>query len=94
MKNVSIFGAGYWGGNLIRVFYELSSCKLHSVVDLDASRLDKLKIRYPDVQMYGDPKKVYDNPDIDAVVDTCIRRSCRPYDQRFIRPGLGPLQRF
>jgi len=67
--NIAIIGAGYWGKNLVRVFYSLSDdVKLKYVCDLDEKKLAKIKKMYPDVQTIADANIIFSDPEISAVV--------------------------
>ena len=63
---IAIAGAGYWGANLIRVFYEMGV--LHRVCDFSAQRLEQLAQKYPGVLMETSYEAVLDDSTIDAVV--------------------------
>lgn len=47
MKSIAVIGAGYWGKNLVRNYFELGA--LHSVCDTRKESLSLLKKDYPDV---------------------------------------------
>ena len=47
MKSIAVIGAGYWGKNLVRNYFELGA--LHSVCDARREILSSLKKQYPDV---------------------------------------------
>ncbi|MCD6133709.1 MAG: Gfo/Idh/MocA family oxidoreductase [Deltaproteobacteria bacterium] len=44
---VAVVGAGYWGENLVRVFYELGA--LEMICDIDKNRINQLRRVYPSV---------------------------------------------
>jgi len=46
---VGVIGAGYWGPNLIRNFYQIPEADLKTVCDLSQERLDHIRSRFPDV---------------------------------------------
>ena len=46
---VGVIGAGYWGPNLIRNFYQIPELDLKMVCDLSQDRLDHILSRFPDV---------------------------------------------
>lgn len=55
MKSIAVIGAGYWGKNLVRNYFELGA--LHSVCDARREVLASLKKQYPDVtyvEHFGD----------------------------------------
>lgn len=64
---VGIIGAGYWGPNLIRNFYELPEANLEMVCDLSQERLDHIQSRYPGVYTSQNYRELIDS-DIEAVV--------------------------
>ncbi len=66
--NVGVVGAGYWGPNLIRNFYENESVTLSHVCDLDSAKLAKIAKRYPTVTTVTDFALMLDNPELQAVV--------------------------
>jgi predicted dehydrogenase len=49
---VVVVGAGNWGRNLVRNFYELKA--LAGVVELDAQLREEVNQKYPTVKVYGD----------------------------------------
>lgn len=63
---IAVIGAGYWGKNLVRNFYELGVLSL--VCDGDDEVLKKTKDLYPDVEVTKDSFKIFKNKSIDAVV--------------------------
>jgi len=66
--NVGVIGCGYWGPNLIRNFLATGNCTLKVMCDLSISRLEHLKILYPDVEVSMDYLELLARNDIDAVV--------------------------
>ncbi|HUZ82104.1 MAG TPA: hypothetical protein VMU73_07645, partial [Gaiellaceae bacterium] len=42
-----VVGLGYWGPNLIRNLHELDAADLQWVCDLDETRLNAIRKRYP-----------------------------------------------
>ena len=66
--NVAVVGLGYWGPNLLRNLYELHRCDRLIACDLDQSKLDRVKSRYPVVEITQDFKQILDDKDIDSVV--------------------------
>jgi predicted dehydrogenase len=64
---VGVIGAGYWGPNLIRNFYQLPESSLQMVCDLSQERLDHIKGRYPEVQVSRDYHDLLTS-DVEAVV--------------------------
>jgi predicted dehydrogenase len=64
---VGVIGAGYWGPNLIRNFYEMPEADLKMVCDLRRERLDHIRGRYPGLYTSLDYREML-NSDIEAVV--------------------------
>ncbi|MEW5804530.1 MAG: Gfo/Idh/MocA family oxidoreductase [bacterium] len=66
MIKVAVVGAGYWGKNLVRNFYELGALKTvcDKQQDLKQSYLEK----YPGLSFTDDPRTVMDDQDVAAVV--------------------------
>jgi predicted dehydrogenase len=69
MKNikVGIIGCGYWGPNLIRNFNENYHTDLKFACDLNAERLERIKLRYPHVRTTVDHKELLRDKSIDAI---------------------------
>lgn len=65
---VAIVGAGYWGQNLIRNFWEAEGCRLVVVCDTDSMVLSKALRRYPTIEVTQDFSKVIRHVGVDAVV--------------------------
>ena len=65
-KNAAIIGAGRWGKNLTRNFYQLGV--LHTICDTNKSLLDTYGVQYPGVQLTTTFKGVLDNPLITRVI--------------------------
>ncbi|MBF0524505.1 MAG: Gfo/Idh/MocA family oxidoreductase [Deltaproteobacteria bacterium] len=65
---VAQLGAGYWGPNLIRNFYQIKAINQFFVCDLEQANLDKIKANYPKISTTTDIDAILKNPDIDAVI--------------------------
>ena len=68
MINVGVIGYGYWGPNLVRNMFEVPDTKVIAVSDMRWDRLEKVKLRYPTVEVTTDCNDLLNNPEIDAVV--------------------------
>jgi len=68
MINIAIIGCGYWGSNLIRVFAQSEQINLHTCCDLDESKLKKVKMIYPYINITSNYQEVITNPEIHAVI--------------------------
>nr|NGX58778.1 UDP-2-acetamido-3-amino-2,3-dideoxy-D-glucuronate N-acetyltransferase [Chlamydiota bacterium] len=66
VKNLAVIGAGRWGKNLVRNFFELKV--LHTICDTNEALLDQYQEKYPDVQLTTNLKTVLENPNISRVV--------------------------
>lgn len=64
---IGIIGAGYWGPNLIRNFYELPDANLAMVCDLRQERLNHIKNRYPEIYTTKNYQELVDS-NLDAIV--------------------------
>lgn len=65
---VAIIGCGYWGQNLIRNFYEVEGAELKTVCDLEEKALNKVRRRFPTVQLSQSFDEILTDPGLDAVV--------------------------
>ncbi len=65
---VGVVGCGYWGPNLIRNFNEMGDAELVGVSDLQESRLEHIKGRFPQIQMATQDYCELLDQDLDAVV--------------------------
>ena len=65
---VAIVGAGYWGQNLIRNFWDADGCRLVCVCDTDSLVLSKALRRYPTIEVMQDYAAVLRHLGVDAVV--------------------------
>jgi len=65
--NVALIGAGYWGPNLARVFFELPGCNLHTICDKKRERLDSLKESFPNVNTIQDYRSLLESPELEAI---------------------------
>lgn len=65
-RNIAVIGCGYWGRNLVRNFAELGA--LHTICDLDETRLKSLTSLCPSVNTETDFRRVLKNQEIKGVV--------------------------
>ncbi len=68
MINVAVIGVGNWGKNHIRILSGLKNAKLRSVCDIDEEKLMIIKKNYPNVEIFTNPKDIFNDPSIDGVV--------------------------
>ena len=64
-KSLALIGAGRWGKNLARNFYQLGA--LHSICDKSEKLLEENQTLYPDVQVTSDFDLILENPEILSV---------------------------
>ena len=64
--NIALIGAGYWGKNLVRVFYELGVLKI--ICDLNETNLKERQKEHPNLKITTDISKILNDKNIDAVV--------------------------
>ena len=68
MINTAIVGIGYWGPNLVRNFISTKNTHINKVCDINESRLDFIKSRYPSLNIELDYSAILSDKNIDAVV--------------------------
>ena len=68
MQTVGVIGAGNWGKNLVRTFFELRSTRLKYVADSSPQILASIAKSYPGVLPVEDYHIVLDDPEVNAVV--------------------------
>ncbi|HVP37711.1 MAG TPA: Gfo/Idh/MocA family oxidoreductase [Candidatus Saccharimonadales bacterium] len=64
---MGVIGYGYWGPNLVRNFAETPGTQVTCVADMDARRLEPLKLRYPAVRTTSDARELIQSRDVDAI---------------------------
>ena len=67
MIKIAIIGCGYWGTNLIRNIAESDKTELVLACDTFPQMLERVKARYPAVNICSDPKEVFKNKEIQGV---------------------------
>ena len=65
MKSVIVIGAGQWGQNLIRQFYQLDA--LAAIVELDPKQQEKIKTLYPEIPCFSELESALES-DVSAFV--------------------------
>ncbi len=65
-KNIAVVGAGYWGKNLIRNFYELEA--LHTICDADRGLANKYESQFSGVKFTDSFDNLLSDPSIEAMV--------------------------
>ncbi|MDD5638548.1 MAG: Gfo/Idh/MocA family oxidoreductase [Candidatus Pacebacteria bacterium] len=64
--NIALVGCGYWGKNLVRVFYELGVLKI--ICDSDDEILTEKKKEYPTLKTTTNFEEILKNKDIQGIV--------------------------
>ena len=64
---IGVVGAGYWGPNIIRNFYQIPTCEMAVCCDIDEKRLKHMKNLYPGIQTTTSYDDVIGDKSIDAV---------------------------
>lgn len=64
----AVIGAGYWGKNLVRVYYSVPGAALKYVCDSDEKKLGYVKSFYPSVAVTTNLADVLNDPEVRAVV--------------------------
>ena len=65
--SVGIIGVGYWGGNLVRVFYSNGRSSIKYISDLSEKNLNKVKRLYPTIPTTRDYTDILKDKQIDLV---------------------------
>lgn len=65
-KNIAVVGAGYWGKNLVRNFYELGC--LRTICESSPERRKEMMEKYPGINVVEDLDDVLCDPEIHGVV--------------------------
>jgi predicted dehydrogenase len=68
MTRLAVIGAGHWGPNLLRNFYDDRSSEVGWVIDTDEGRLEQVRARFPTIATSKDASRALDDPSIEAVV--------------------------
>ncbi|MCD4774585.1 MAG: Gfo/Idh/MocA family oxidoreductase [Candidatus Aegiribacteria sp.] len=68
MFKTGVIGLGYWGPNLLRNLYANKRNGELIMCDSDTTRLEIMKLRYPDVSYTSDYRDILNDSSLDAVV--------------------------
>lgn len=66
--NIAVVGLGYWGPNLLRNLFEIRRCHRLIACDMDAAKLDRIKTRYPSLEVETDFKNLLADKDIHGMI--------------------------
>ncbi len=67
MINVAVIGCGYWGPNIIRNFNQMTEVNMYVCQDLDKSKLDEIKRRFPKIKITENYDSILNDSKVDAV---------------------------
>lgn len=67
MIQVAIVGAGNWGKNLARNYYQIPNCTLKYVCDLDQKKLEQIRAQLPDTRVTTRFADLLADPDLRAI---------------------------
>jgi predicted dehydrogenase len=65
---VGVVGCGYWGPNLVRALTEIPETSVHAVADRDRSRIEHIRVRYPQIKHFAVDYRSLLDLNLDAVV--------------------------
>jgi len=94
-KFIAVVGAGYWGKNLVRNYYELGV--LHTVCDKISTTLEQFKKAYPQIQICNRYSELLRNPEITSLVlslpaelhYTCAKQALQSGKHVFVEKPLA-----
>jgi len=67
MISVGVVGAGYWGPNIVRNFWEINDTRVLMCCDIRQERLEFIKKRYPSIEITTNYDDMLKNGRIDAI---------------------------
>jgi predicted dehydrogenase len=67
MIHIAIVGAGGWGKNLARNYYQIPDCTPKYVCDLDQKKLEQLRLQLPGVRVTTRFTDLLEDPEIQAI---------------------------
>ncbi len=68
MINIAQIGVGYWGPNILRNLDSNKRVNVSCVADLSTERGEYVKSLYPNIKFYSNPRDIFSDENIDAVV--------------------------
>jgi predicted dehydrogenase len=88
---VAVVGAGYWGPNLVRNFFDTADCRMLTVCDASPARLAEMKRRYPSVAGTTSFDDLLADPAIDAIALATPVETHAPLAEKALRAGKHVL---
>ncbi|MGR3173260.1 MAG: Gfo/Idh/MocA family protein [Candidatus Scalindua sp.] len=68
MIKIAQIGCGYWGPNMLRNLIANPECEVRCVVEISEDRQNYIRSLYPDIKVIKDPKDVFCDDEIEAIV--------------------------
>jgi len=68
ITNIGVVGAGYWGPNLIKTFYNIPDVKIKYVCDKLPGRRNSIKNNFPGIITTDNVATIYEDPEVLIVV--------------------------
>lgn len=65
---IAVVGVGGWGKNLARNYYQIPSCNLKYICDLDQRKLEELRLQLSGTTVTTCFNDLLEDPDLDAIV--------------------------
>jgi predicted dehydrogenase len=87
---IGVVGAGYWGPNLIRNFYEIPDADMKMVVELRQERRDHIHERYPEIHITADLNELLAS-DVEAVAISTSASTHYPLAKACLQAGKNVL---
>ena len=87
MTVVAVVGAGNWGRNLVRNFYNIPASTLKWVVDLDEGRLAKMRELFPGIRTTTDVDEMLADDSVEAVIVSASAKAHHPLGMKVIGAG-------
>ncbi len=87
MVKTGIVGLGYWGPNLLRNLHANRRCSKLVICDREPGRVDRIRSRYPDVEVARDYDAMVADDSVDAVVIATDVSSHHPLAMQALRAG-------
>ena len=88
---LGVIGAGYWGPNIIRNFYQIPTSEMAICCDLDEKRLTHMKNLYPNIATTTNYSDLTDDPTIDAIAVCTHVSAHHPLAKKALEAGKHVL---
>lgn len=87
MISVGVVGAGYWGPNIVRNFWEINDTRVLMCCDIRPERLEFIKKRYPSIEVTTNYDDMLKNGRIDAISIATHARSHYELAKKALKNG-------